>query len=564
MALYVQFLRKTAATWTSDNTVLKAGQVGIETDTRLGKFGDGTTAWNSLLYMWGAPGGYTPGGTDVAVADGGTGASTASGARTNLGLVIGTDVEAHDADLTTIAGLAPSNDDVLQRKAGAWTNRTPAQLKTDLALAEADITGLVSDLGTLTSGLAGKQPLDSDLTTIAGLTATTDNFLVAVASAWASRTPAQVKTTLAITEADVASLPADLAAKLAAANNLSDIADPTTARWNLKVPSQSRAVVVATTNQTLSGLPTVDGVTLTDSNRILNTANSSASENGLWQVHSGAWTRPADFPAAGVIQACTVLIAGGTSYASSVWAMTNTGSITIDSGSQTWVIINTTSPQTLTNKNLASGTNTFPTLNQNTSGTAANLSGTPALPNGTTATTQAAADNSTKLATTAYVDTGLALKAWLPQYVARTTDLARISTATPADDTQLTLTGLVTGAVYEVSAFLIVDGGITADFLIGWTLPTLSIFNWITDGPITSAGSGVFETAVGRQWNAAAGTCAFGTAGVGSKSVARPWGYLTAGSGGGSTITLKWSQNSSVATNTTLYTGSALRLLRVA
>lgn len=39
----------------------------------------------------------------------------------------------------------------------------------------------------------------------------------------------------------------------------------------------------------------------------------------------------------------------------------------------------------------------------NTSGTAANLSGTPALPNGTTATTQAAGDSSTKLATTAYV-----------------------------------------------------------------------------------------------------------------------------------------------------------------
>lgn len=50
----------------------------------------------------------------------------------------------------------------------------------------------------------------------------------------------------------------------------------------------------------------------------------------------------------------------------------------------------------------------FPTLNQNTTGTAANLSGTPALPNGTTATTQTQADGTTKLATTAYVDTGLA------------------------------------------------------------------------------------------------------------------------------------------------------------
>jgi hypothetical protein len=82
---------------------------------------------------------YKAGGTDVAVADGGTGASTATNARTNLGLVIGTDVEAHDTDLTTIAGLTATTDDVLQRKAGAWTNRTPSQLKTDLTLTKSDV-----------------------------------------------------------------------------------------------------------------------------------------------------------------------------------------------------------------------------------------------------------------------------------------------------------------------------------------------------------------------------------------------------------------------------------------
>jgi hypothetical protein len=41
------------------------------------------------------------------------------------------------------------------------------------------------------AGVTG-QPLDSDLTTIAGLTATTDNFMQAKSSAWASRTVAQV------------------------------------------------------------------------------------------------------------------------------------------------------------------------------------------------------------------------------------------------------------------------------------------------------------------------------------------------------------------------------------
>lgn len=42
------------------------------------------------------------------------------------------------------------------------------------------------------SGGGSFQPLDSDLTTIAGLTATSDNFLQAKSSAWASRTPTQV------------------------------------------------------------------------------------------------------------------------------------------------------------------------------------------------------------------------------------------------------------------------------------------------------------------------------------------------------------------------------------
>src|SRR4051812_38550064 len=46
---------------------------------------------------------------------------------------------ATDPNLTTIAGLTPSNDDVLQRKAGAWANRTPAQVKADLLLTKADV-----------------------------------------------------------------------------------------------------------------------------------------------------------------------------------------------------------------------------------------------------------------------------------------------------------------------------------------------------------------------------------------------------------------------------------------
>lgn len=57
---------------------------------------------------------------------------------------------------------------------------------------------LSTDAATLGQIAAGYQPLALNLTTIAGLTATTNNFLVSVASAWASRTPSQVKTTLSL------------------------------------------------------------------------------------------------------------------------------------------------------------------------------------------------------------------------------------------------------------------------------------------------------------------------------------------------------------------------------
>jgi len=59
--------------------------------------------------------------------------------------------------------------------------------------------GTLSDYLTSATAATTYQPLDSDLTAIAGLTATTDNFIQSKAGAWASRTVAQVKTDLGLT-----------------------------------------------------------------------------------------------------------------------------------------------------------------------------------------------------------------------------------------------------------------------------------------------------------------------------------------------------------------------------
>ena len=74
---------------------------------------------------------------DLAVTDGGTGSSTAGGARTNLGLVIGTDVQAFDTNLEDIAALAivADNELMVGNGVGTYAFESGATLQTSLGLA---------------------------------------------------------------------------------------------------------------------------------------------------------------------------------------------------------------------------------------------------------------------------------------------------------------------------------------------------------------------------------------------------------------------------------------------
>ena len=83
--------------------------------------------------------------------------------------------------------------------------------------------------------------------------------------------------------------------------------------------------VVATTNVTLSGLQTIDGITVVTGNRILVAGNSNAAENGIYVAASGAWTRSTDTDASGELaDGALVPVAQGTTFADTQFICTAT------------------------------------------------------------------------------------------------------------------------------------------------------------------------------------------------------------------------------------------------
>jgi hypothetical protein len=187
--------------------------------------------------------------------------------------------------LGQIDGLSPSNDDIIQRKAGAWTNRTMAQLKSDLALNNVDN---IQQL-----------PL-SYLDTDGTLAANSD---VKVASQKA------VKTYVDATLQGV--------------------------KWKESVRAAT------TTNGTLATAyengDTIDGVVLSTGDRILLKDQTTQTENGIYIVNaSGAPTRATDADTGAEIKGMVVAVQQGTVNADTAWILTNDGTITLGSTNLTY------------------------------------------------------------------------------------------------------------------------------------------------------------------------------------------------------------------------------------
>lgn len=168
---------------------------------------------------------------------GGGGGGTSGGNQPPVTIVAADPATANEGDL--IYNTIDSALKVYQ--GGSWHT---IDTDIDIAALWGNIGGTLANQTDLQTALNAKQPLDADLTSIAALTATTDNFLIAVASAWASRTPAQAKTTLALVKGDVG---------LGNVDNTSDASKPVSTAQQTALDLKAASVHTHAAGDTTSG-----------------------------------------------------------------------------------------------------------------------------------------------------------------------------------------------------------------------------------------------------------------------------------------------------------------------
>jgi hypothetical protein len=127
--------------------------------------------------------------------------------------------------------------------------------------------------------------------------------------------------------------------------------------------------VVTTINITQSGEQTIDGVAVLAVNaagvpdRVLCTGQTTASQNGIWDVSTGSWTRSLDCNASyDIVKGSTVLVTAGTTYVGTYWRVATSNPITIGTTSMAWERAVTGSLETLSF--LQAGTGATPRTSQ--------------------------------------------------------------------------------------------------------------------------------------------------------------------------------------------------------
>lgn len=96
-------------------------------------------------------------------------------------------------------------------------------------------------------------------------------------------------------------------------------------------------LAISTSNITLSGPQTIDGVSLVAGDRVLVAGQTTQTNNGIYVVAAGSWTRAVDADASSEFESMAVFVNEGTTYAASAWVCTTLAPITLGSSNLTYV-----------------------------------------------------------------------------------------------------------------------------------------------------------------------------------------------------------------------------------
>jgi hypothetical protein len=282
----------------------------------------------------------------VEVAHGGTGAIDAAGARTNLGLAIGSDVQAYDADLAAVAALA-STGIVARTGAGTFALRSIA-VAVRLAISNADgVSGNPTlDLNTLADGGGGsflKFTRDS-YGRVSGSSAVAAGDITALVDGTYVNVSGDTMSGFLTLHADPSS-----AMHAAPKQYVDAVAAGQTPKNSVRGTTTAALAITGrtATTLTLGGTSfTHDGLTYANGEDILvkdSTTGTGAGthDNGIYTVggvgSSIVLTRRSDADTSADLKAgSTVWVNEGTANADTGWTLTTNGTITIGTTGQTW------------------------------------------------------------------------------------------------------------------------------------------------------------------------------------------------------------------------------------
>ena len=131
---------------------------------------DGTNVIEQLNYLTSAEIGTITFTNPVPIASGGTNAISASAARTSLGLAIGTNVQAYNAGLQDISGLAKTDGNFIVGNGANWVAESGAAVRTSLGLGSMAVQN--SNAVSISAGTATLTSMSTVAATITGGTIT--------------------------------------------------------------------------------------------------------------------------------------------------------------------------------------------------------------------------------------------------------------------------------------------------------------------------------------------------------------------------------------------------------